>query len=202
MTLVNRSRFTEWLKNLTGLRGPYSVDLDHGITPVYDLGNTDVPELDQDVAWWFTPPIFLAASVGNFSSWMLKSNFGKARVKGLILQSAAAKQDYNIAITGEIAGAGGGALLANDHLGNRGTSPFSGAIGGFGAVTMVSRQTAASILTTLMVQISVAAGASDLIFPFPMPWIIQPGWALGIESSVVNQVGRVSAFGTAVADQT
>jgi hypothetical protein len=201
MVVVQRGRFTEWLKNLTGLRGPYSVDLDKGIAPVYDLANSDTPELDQDKAWWFTSQQFLVASPGNFTSFAVRTASLKCRVTNVIIGATAAQQTY---LLGLIADPGVGAVpctVANDFLGSRG-AVYTLAQNNFGPVTMFSRQTAASILVNTN-QFAIAPPAGqDFIFPFRLPFIIQPGWAFAVETSVVNQAARVSFIGEALADQT
>lgn len=203
MVLVQRGRFTEWLKNLTGLRGPYSVDLDKGIAPVYDLSNPDVPELDQDQAWWFTSGQFLVASPGNFTSFACRTGSLKCRVTGVILSAQAAAQSYNIGLAADPGVGAVPAVLANDFLGSRG-AVFSLAQNAFGPVTQFSRQNAVSLLfgANRALQINVAATASTFVFAFPLPFIIQPGWALICESDVVNQAMFCGFYGKSLADQT
>ncbi len=200
MTIVQRTRFERWLKNLSGFRGALPLDLDHGITPVYDLANPDVPELDQDKAWWFTAQQFLVASAANFTSFAVRTASLKCRVTGVIIGATVAQQTYNL---GMIADPGLGAVpctVANDFLGSRGPI-YTLSQNNFGPVTMFSRQAAAALLAgTNSFQVAPPAG-QDFLFPFRLPFIIQPGWAFAVETSVVNQAARLSFFGESLADQ-
>lgn len=203
MPQVQRTRFTSWLKNLTGFRGPLALNLDAGISPVYNFAD-DHPELDDEVGLWMTTAN-LTASAANFTAIQAKVAAGlRAVVDGIIIRAQVAAQSYNIGITGEIAGAGTNTRVINNFLSAR-PLVFTSAAVGLGGVLNITQQVAASLFVagTGAIVVGTLANGADLLLLNPgfPKHVITQGFAFTIESGVVNQPVAASIFGRFYGDQ-
>lgn len=211
MALVQRARFATFLKNLTGFRGPLDLPLQGELRPVFDI-SSDLPELDDEVARWYTSGT-QAALAGNFSAVGLQLGSGvpagtRAVVDGLILTAQAALINYNIGITAPATTpALQAAQLSNNFLGSRG-SVYTLPQASLGAVQQWGKQAAASIFSGTIgfsIQVTVPPNtvASTLVFAAPnFPrFVIQPGWVFSVEPTGNNTAVFFSAFGRYYGDQ-
>lgn len=200
--LVQRSRFTTWLGNLTGFRGPFSSALLPDVQTVYDIGNR-APELDTEQAYWYATPTSAGPVAAQWSFLQLKVNAGggAAVIDTMYLRAAAATGLYRFGITPEIAGATSSSLLGNNFLGNRGAS-YALAAQQLGSVGWISGSQAADPFA--------AAGqafnfdsftTTGALLVLPPLFVIQPGWAFTVTPGAVNTAIGGSFTGRWLADQ-
>lgn len=203
MTLVQRSRFTELLKNLTGLRGPYTLALDGGVAPVWDLSSR-YPELDTEQAYWYATPASAGPVAAQFSFAQVKvtPGAGVSVIDAIYFRSAAALAVFRFGITPEIAGATSSSLLGNNFLGSRGAA-YALAGQQLGSVGWISGSQVADPFAAAgqAFNFEVPANVAQLILLPPM-FCPQPGWAFTIATGAVNQAIGCSLIGRWLADQT
>jgi hypothetical protein len=214
MTLVQRTRFSDILKILTGFRGVApGTSLAETIGPTVDVGNFDVLS-DDGTMYWSTVSQSVAAVAAQFSA------FGV----GL---AASAKPGTRAVVDGfYYRGVAPNALVVNfglsqsslasasnvsQHSGNflGGRSPTVPALeqSNFATPTL-SRQAAASVFSAF-------AGSTQNTFdtagvsPFqpgtggnPMRWLLTPGWGFWVEASAVNTAVSGFCWGRLLGDQT
>lgn len=209
MTIVQRSRFARWLQNLAGFKGPFGLNLDAGITPVYDFSSSQ-PDLDEEVGYWAFP-IAVGASAGNFNSAWVKipaqapatqPALVRAMVDAIWLRSEVATTVANVGMIAAPAAGGSAVFLRNNYLGLRGLT-FGAAGLSTGALQLGVSQQAASLFvsvpSTLQVDVPLAphVGSGGQI----PPYVITTGWAFCIETQIVNSPLHGWVAGRIVADQ-
>lgn len=200
--LVQRSRFTTWLGNLTGFRGPFSSALLPDVQTVYDLGNRD-PGLDTEQAYWYATPASAGPVAAQFSFLQLKVNpgGGLAVIDSIYIRAASAAGIVRFGITPEIAGATSASLLANNFLGNRGAA-YALANQQLGSVGWISGSQAADPFAAAgqAFNLDVTTTPSGVVLLPPL-FVIQPGWAFTITPGAVNISIGGSVTGRWLADQ-
>jgi hypothetical protein len=207
VTLVQRSRFTRWLQNLTGFKGPFGVNLDGGITPVYDF-STSQPDLDEEVAYWAFP-IAQGALAANFTSAWVKlapqtgqQQLLRVMIDAIWVRAEVATSVVNVGMIAAPAAGGSSVFLRNNYLGLRGVT-FGAAGLSVGAVQLGISQQAASLFvspaSTLQVDVPLAphVGSGSQIPPF----VVTTGWAFCLETQAVNLPLHGWVAGRIVADQ-
>lgn len=207
MALVQRSRFGTWLKNLTGFRGPFGMNLDSGVTPVYDLGQI-AAELDDEQAYWLMG-FSSAAVAAQFSFAQISVGAGRAIVDGFALQHRT-QAGVRAGLTQSIAGAGSPVLVRNNFLGLR-TPAFSLPAMQLGAVTILTGSQAADPFTPVGVNSAlnvdqlgnVAPGQQTFLeVSTDLAWVLTPGFSWVISPAIVNCIVQGSVWGRFLADQT
>lgn len=203
MTIVQRSRFTELLKNLTGLRGPFTLSLDGGVAPVWDLSSR-YPELDTEQAYWYATPASAGPVAAQWSFLQMKVNTGggAAVIDSVYIRAAAATGVVRFGITPEIAGATSSSLLGNNFLGSRGAA-YALAGQQLGSVGWISGTQAADPFAAAgqAFNYDVFTNTGQLI-QLPQLFVIQPGWAFTLSPGAVNIGLGGSLTGRWLADQT
>jgi hypothetical protein len=206
MPEVQRSRFTTWLKNLTGFRGRLSLNLDSGISPTYDFSSIR-PELDDEVAFWYSMTT-VAAVAANFSQLqVIMAGSGRTVIDGLLIRAQALVAVLQFGITGLIAAPTNSAMsLASNFLGNRGPV-FAVAAQQLGAVLNSRANNSAVSLfsgggSSMLIDTS-ANGPTIVLGRDQLPGnVVTPGFAFTVESQALNQRIDVGWWGRYYGDQT
>lgn len=207
MPTVQRSRFTSWLKNLAGFKGPFSLNLDGGISPVYDFSAQE-PGLDDEQATWALG-FNIAAVAAKFSLAQVRvavqtpQPFVRAVVDGLfLLPVGAAAYGANIGISAYSADVAAALAITNNFLSVRSLAfsvpPLStGAVTGSAAATGGVSIFGAGLFIQLLVPINT---------PFLLPsnflrFVVTPNFAFSVESNIVNQGIQGTIWGRYIGDQ-
>jgi len=206
MTLLQRSRFNTWLKNVTGFRGPAGLDVGEVLSPVYDLGAYDELQ-DDETAYWISSSVTAGPVAAQLSSVTIQFPTGakvgtRASVDGIYIRSAVAAAVYQFGLCPAVAGGANPCNIRNNFLGQRG--PAIDASTGFNALNVVTRSGAASIFTGFSTthQVDSAAGLHcDLPIPFPV-FVITPGFSFAVECQTVNVAISAFMWGRYLGDQT
>jgi hypothetical protein len=207
MPLIQRSRFSTWLKHITGFRGPFSVSLDGGLVPTYDTSLSD-PLFDDEVAHWVAGASS-STLAGSFGSVGVQLNTNaqagtRAIVDGFfITPDGAAARSYLVGLANAPNAGIGQTGVRNNFLGARTDNSF-GPANTFNPVVNFSRLNAVSIFTANSTPFAVNGPANTQPFfdPFgKIPFVISPGYAFAIECTTVNINVAMVAWGRWVADQ-
>lgn len=208
MALVQRTRFTTLLKNITGFRGPSDISLGESISPTWDISNSD-GLFDDEVAYWVSATMSTPALAANFSGVQVvfpaNAPIRRATVDGLIIRPVgAAATAYSIGLTAAAAAptAQIGCFLRNPFLNQRGSA--FGSTNQFFALNTATYQQAATLfgLPAGPITMDLPAGNTDLVLTGNLfPYVIQPNWCLTVESGPVNQQVAAAFWGRYVADQ-
>lgn len=204
MTIVQRTRFERWFKNLCGFRAALPLDLDHGIAPVYNLGQA-APELDDENAFWYATPASAGPVAAQFSFLQIKSLSPGARavIDGIYFRAPSALTTVRFGIAPDIAGAGVPALLGNNFLGQR-PPAYSLAAQQLGSLAVLSGTQAADPFSVAgsAFNVDMPTGGFGLFIPLPPIFVVTPGFAFTMASGVVNISLGGSVTGRWLADQT
>lgn len=206
MTLLQRSRFGTWLKNVTGFRGPAGLDVGEVLSPVYDLASYD-ELLDDETAYWISSSATVGPVAGQVSSITVQfpaaAKVGtRASVDGLYIRSAVAAVVYQFGLCAAVAGGANPCNVRNNFLGQRGSAIDASTA--FSALNLVTRSGAASIFTGFSTNHSIDAAAGlhcDLPTPFPV-FVITPGFSFAVECQTLNTAISAFLWGRYLGDQT
>jgi hypothetical protein len=208
MTLLQRTRFGTWLKNVFGWRGPTPLDIPDTLSPVYDLARYD-PLNDDDTAYWFASAGTAGPVAGQLSSVAVQfpasARAGvRASVDGFYLRSAVAAVTYNYGLCAIITdGASNPCSVRNNFLNQRAPLAISSATG-FSALNFIQRSGAASVFTgfSLSGSLDSAAGLhTDIPSPFPV-MLLTPGYSFAVECQAANTAINAHFWGRFLGDQT
>jgi len=196
--VVQRSRFSTFLKQLTGYRGKLATPLLGLVQPTFDI-NQRAPELDEEQCYWYCTPNSQAAVVGQISVVGVRCQSGQAVVDWIFIRQQAAVSTYAIGIAAEFAAGTVNAGAANNFLFARG-SVFNSAQAQFANVQGMNQANVSSPISGQNINVDVPAG-QGLFLPSPMQWVIQPAYALVVSPNVNNLPVGASFGGRWLADQ-
>jgi hypothetical protein len=201
MTLVQRSRFSVFLKNLTGFRGPFGMSLDQGVTPSYDFSRPEALYDDEVAFWWAR--LSVAQVAAQFSFGQIKvPNAGTRAVVDHFYFRAIATGTVHYGIAPDIVGATVATTQRNPFLSPRPPS-FTLANASLGAVVQLTGTSVAdplNITPSAFGEVDITAGAAAQ--QFDEQFVITPGWPFVVAMSAVNVPLEAIVFGRYLGDQT
>jgi len=212
--LVQRTRFSDILKILTGFRGTApGAAIGETISPIIDVGDFDVLS-DDGTMFWCTVSQTVAAVAAQFSAFGVglatsAKPGARAVVDGFYYRGVAPNAGViNFGLSQSSLNTGSS---VSQHTGNflSGRSPTTPALeqSNFATPTLI-RQAAASVFSSFAGSIQNTfdiaavspyqpAGGSN-----PMRWLLTPGWGFWVEASGVNLAVSGFCWGRLLGDQT
>lgn len=207
MSLVQRSRFSDVLKQLLGIKGAWRADVSDGISATVDVGYPPI-ELDDGVAYWWLLWNTAAPGAGNIqvaqAYWhpTVDASPGKRFVvDGFYLRPINASYTVRYGVCQKAAGISqAGTDYRNAFLGAQvGALPFLTVVQGL--ATPVA--TVFGGFTAGLIDVPAPGGAGVQLNPFPGFVVLSGlGLAFTLEVSNVNQALSAVVWGRYVADQT
>lgn len=213
MTLLQRTRFSDWLKNLAGWRGTSPLDLGELLQPVLDLNAWD-PYLDDGTCFFTSLSQSNAAVAAQFASIGAQLNpsakpGSRAIIDGWYLRPVAAGQNFNVGLAQAPAAgqATNPSQVQNNFLTGRSAAVDQSST--FQAVITTSRNAAASVFSlvggttqnTFEVGANVQHSALGFALGFPR-YVLTPGWGFWMEAGAVNLGISGFCWGRFLGDQT